>query len=184
MGLPAKEKVLTPLPPIKYVESPNQSARVHGNSEVDLIVVHTPEGSYEGTIKFLQNPNAGVSYHVLIKEDGKEATQLVPWGRKAWHAKVHNSRSDGISIAGRAASTHAFSPAGRAAARVVAFRLTKRGLPPKWQRSGGVGGGFCRHADLQSDRSDPMPLSRWLSFVAMVKFQHALGKFRKSWGRD
>lgn len=185
MGLPIEEKVLVTLPPIRSAAvwpSPNSSARTHGNDAVDLIIVHTPEGSYEGTNRFIGLPSAGVSYHILIKEDGSEATQHVQFSRKAWHAKVHNSRSEGISLAGFAVSTRAFSPGGRKLARVVAFRLHKRGLPPVWRKHGEVGGGFCRHADLQTDRTDPMNKYRWYSFVAMVKFQYALGKFRKSWG--
>lgn len=184
MGLPASEKIKVSLPPIKFAHSPNQSQRVHGNDAVDLIIVHSPEGSYEGTVRFLQTPGAGVSYHVLLKEDGSEATQFVPFSRKAWHAGVMNSRSEGISLADYANKIRAFTPGGRKLARVVAFRLKKRGLPPTWRRKGEVGGGFCRHADIQSDRRDPMSLSRWLAFVAMVKFQYHLGGFRKSWGRD
>jgi hypothetical protein len=128
------------------------------------------------------NPKAQVSYHVLIHKDGKKATQYVRWSRKAWHAGVQNSRSDGLALEGFASTTRAFSPGGRALARAVAKRCLDRGFKPVWRRKGEVGGGFCRHGDIQSDRSDPMPLSRWLAFVAMVKFQYRLGKFRKVWG--
>ena len=183
MGLPNSEKVKVSLPPITYKHGPSQSYRVHGDDAVDLIIVHSPEGSYKGTVDFLQRP-VGVSYHVLLSEDGSEATQFVAWSRKAWHAKAHNSRSEGIALADYASKIRAFSPGGRKLARVVAFRLHKRGLPPVWRRKGEIGGGFCRHADLQSDRRDPMSLSRWLAFVALVKFQYRIGGFRKSWGRE
>lgn len=184
MGLPFWEKKLVTLPPLKWNESPNQSQRIHGNDKVDLIIVHSPEGAYHSTINWIKNPASGVSYHILIKEDGSEATQLVPYSRKAWHAGVQNSRSEGISLCDYASKIRAFTPGGRKLARVVAFRLHKRGLKPVWRRKGEVGGGFCRHADIQSDRRDPMNLSRWLAFVAMVKYQFYLGKFRKSWGRE
>ena len=182
MALPLSEQKLVLLPEITYIPSPNQSDRVHGNDAVDLVVVHTPEGSLAGTHSTIMNPKAQVSYHVLIHKDGKKATQYVRWSKKAWHAKAHNSRSDGIALEGYARDTRAFSALGRAGARAVAKRLLDRGLPPKWRRHGEVGGGFCRHADLQSDRSDPMNLSRWYAFVAMVKFQYQLGKFRRRWG--
>lgn len=183
MGLPFSQKVKVSLPPIKFVSGASQSTRIHGDSEIDLIIVHSPEGSYKGTVNYLTK-GVGVSYHVLLSEDGAEATQFVPWSRKAWHAKVHNSRSEGIALADYASKIRAFSPGGRRLARVVAFRLHKRGLKPVWRRKGEIGGGFCRHADLQSDRRDPMSLSRWLSFVALVKYQYHLGGFRKSWGRE
>jgi N-acetyl-anhydromuramyl-L-alanine amidase AmpD len=182
MALPIAERKLVNLPEITYTPSPNQSQRIHGNTAVDLIIVHTPEGSWESAINTVMGTARPVSYHLLIHQDGKIARQFAKWSRKAWHAGAYNSRSDGIAIAGFAHNTRAFSPAGRAAARAVAKRLKDRGLPPKWRRKGERGGGFCRHADIQSDRRDPMPLGRWLAFVAMVKWQYARGGFRKSWG--
>lgn len=184
MGLPLSEQKLVTLPKLKFVHSPNQSQRIHGNDVVDLIIVHSPEGSYYGTVNYLQRPSAGVSYHVLLKEDGSEAAQFVPYSRKAWHAGVFNSRSEGIALADYARKIRAFSPGGRKLARVVAFRLRERGLKPVWRRKGELGGGFCRHADIQSNRSDPMSLSRWLAFVAMVKWQYYRGGFRASWGKE
>jgi hypothetical protein len=182
MGLLPSPLPLISLPPVAFRPSPNQSQRTHGNGRVDLIVCHTPQGSYASGIATCLNPTAQVSYHVLISEDGKHSTQFVQWDRKAWHALVHNSRSEGISLAGFAADTKALSPGGRVMARVVAARLKARGLPPTWRRTGGTGGGFCRHADLQADRTDPMPLTRWLTFVALVKYEHARGQFRERWG--
>lgn len=171
------------LPKLDRRPSPNQSPRTHGNGKaVDLILVHTPEGGYESTVAYILRPTAQVSYHVLISEDGKRGTQLVDWHRKAWHAGVHNSRSEGLSLAGFARDTRALSPGGRVMARAVAARLRARGLPPKWRRRGEVGGGFCRHADIQADRSDPMPLGRWLTFVALVKYEYRRGKFKSAWG--
>lgn len=169
----------TPLPELELLESPNQSPRVF--SEVRLVIVHTPEGSYDGTLSWLRNPAAEVSYHVLIRKDGKRGVQLVKWSRKAWHAKVFNEGSVSISLDGWAKSTRALSPVGRAGARAVAYLLKSQGLPPRWSRNGG-GEGFCRHADIQRDRSDPMSLGRWLTFVALVKWEYRRGKFRDSWG--
>ena len=75
--------------------SPNQSARVHGDNAVRLIVCHTPEGTYAGTVAFIMTPAAQVSYHRLYKKDGTEATQLVPFNRKAWHAGAVNASRTG-----------------------------------------------------------------------------------------
>jgi hypothetical protein len=48
--------------------SPNQSERIHGDAAVRLIVCHTPEGSYQGTINYICDPNAArkVSYHMPL----------------------------------------------------------------------------------------------------------------------
>lgn len=166
----------TVLPKLYQLATVNQSRRLW--PEVELIICHTPEGSYESATTTITNPASEVSYHVLIKENGKEARQFVRWSRKAWHARVHNSRSEGIALAGFAAETRALSPGGRALARAVAFRLRRHGLPPRWSRYRG----FCRHADLQRDRSDPMPLRQWLLFVSLVKYEYRRGGFRRHWG--
>ena len=170
------------LPPLVYRESPNQSARASW-STVEVIICHTPEAPYS-IVGYLRDPSSQVSYHILLSEDGKVATQLVPWDRKAWHALDDNSRSEGLSVSGWAASFQPRSEAGRVFARMVAYRLHKRGLPPKWTRGKRGVRGFCRHADVQSDRSDPMNLAKWAVFVYMVKREYRRGNFRDEWGRS
>lgn len=166
------------LPPLEWRESPNQSQRLFPD-DVELIIVHTPEGSYPTMLNFLCRESSQVSYHLLLREDGEEATQLVAWSRKAWHAKVHNSRSEGISAAGYAADFDPNSEQAKRLARIVAFRLHKRGLPARWSTRRG----FCRHADLQSDRRDPCNRTKWIRFVARVKYEKARGRFRETWGK-
>jgi N-acetyl-anhydromuramyl-L-alanine amidase AmpD len=174
----------TALPKLVYKHSPNQSTRIHGQKAVRLIVVHTPEGSYGPMVRYMTDPNQArkVSYHGLLREDGLEFTQLVPWGRKAWHAGAHNSLSEGISAAGYAAKFNVRSEQSKRLARIVAYRLHKRGLKAQWTTNAKTGG-FCRHADLQTDRSDPMNRAKWIVFVGMVKAEAARGKFRRKWGK-
>lgn len=151
--------------------SPNQSQRLPG--PVRLIVCHTPEGdNYAGMVAFLCNPNSDVSYHRLYNLPGTEATQLVPWDRKAWHALSLNSVSDGLAVMGRARHFDMSQPGVRALATGVAERLIARGLPPVWTTDV-ARGGFCRHADLQSNRSDPTPdIAEWRVFVALVQSEY------------
>jgi N-acetyl-anhydromuramyl-L-alanine amidase AmpD len=174
----------TTLPPLVYKHSPNQSERIHGQKPVRLIVVHTPEGAYGPMVRYMTDPKQArkVSYHGLLREDGLEFTQLVPWGRKAWHAGAMNSASEGISAAGFAAKFNVRSEQSKRLARIVAYRLHKRGLKARWTTNP-VTGGFCRHADLQSDRSDPMSRAKWLVFVGMVKAEATRGRFRRRWGK-
>jgi hypothetical protein len=175
---------VTTLPRLRYVNSPNQSTRIHGQKAVRLIVVHTPEGRYGPMINYMTDPTQTrkVSYHGLLREDGLEFTQLVPWGRKAWHAGPYNSLSEGIRAAGFAARFDVRSEQSKRLARIVAYRLHKRGLKAQWTTNP-KSGGFCRHADLQTDRSDPMNRAKWIVFVGMVKAEAARGKFRRKWGR-
>lgn len=159
---------------IRLKESPNQSERIHGNDAVRLIVNHTPEGGYAGTVNYVLNPNSDVSYHCLIKEDGTEATQFVTWDKKAWHAGAINSLSDGLAVEGYARNFDLADPGVKQLAAMNARRLVARKLPCQWTTDPAKGG-FCRHGDLQADRTDPTPdLTEWKLFVAMVKEQYLL----------
>jgi N-acetyl-anhydromuramyl-L-alanine amidase AmpD len=173
---------------LKTNTSPNRSARIHGDDAVRLIVAHTPEGGYQGTIDYtMRTTGRRVSYHLLIAQDGSEATQLVPWDEKAWHAGPMNSLTDGIAIAGHAwrfdledwdgVDEFAFA---------IAQRLVARGLPCQWTTDT-VKGGFCRHGDLQADRSDPTPdLAEWRLFAAMVEtaYDRLTAPVEKPWPKQ
>lgn len=171
------------LPRLEHRPSPNQSDRLEG---VRLVVVHDTEGGYEGSIAWLCNPAAQASAHVVLREDGAEATQLVPWSRKAWACMAYNSASDNLEMAGFASRGYGLAQL-RRAARIVAFRLHKRGLPARWAR-GGQGQGFCRHYDLGAaggGHYDPTTsTAKWLAFVALVKLEHRRGHFRHDWGQE
>lgn len=174
------------LPPITYSESGNQSDRQ--GSPVTLVVVHDTEGNYAGSISWLRNPGAQASAHLVLKEDGSEATQLVPWSRKAWHAVAFNRFSIGLEMAGIARLGFRDEEL-RRAARIVAFFLHKYGLPPRHVRpksDGSIGKGFTLHQDLgvagggHHDPGFTSAKSRW--FDALVAFEYQRGGFRQHWG--
>lgn len=153
--------------------SPNQSERIHGDDAVRLVIVHTPEGGYASTVEFVCRKSSKVSYHRLYKKDGTEATQLVPFSRKAWHAGPFNSLSDGLSVESYAREFEIEDPGTHEIAKGVAERLVARGLPCQWTTDPAKGG-FCRHGDLQRDRIDPTPdLAEWRVFVSMVEAEYA-----------
>jgi hypothetical protein len=166
---------------IKTANSPNQSPRIHGNDAVRLVVCHTPEGSYDGTSRFILTSSSKVSYHMLIKKDGTEATQFVAWSQKAWHAGAMNSLSDGVSLEGYARTFDLADQGSHEMARVVAQRLIARNLPCQWTTDPAKGG-FCRHGDLQDNRTDPTPdLAEWGLFVNMVKAEYDRLKAPRPW---
>lgn len=172
------------LPPLHWVQSPNQSARPTG-VPVDLIVVHDTEGGYQGAISWFANSHAQVSAHLVLKENGSEATQMVAYSRKAWHCANFNSRSIGLEMAGFAKA--GYGPHQWAvAARIVAFLLHQHHLPARWAH-GGNGPGFCRHYDLGAaggGHYDPTTDDAvWARFVRQVQAELARGGFRPSWGR-
>ncbi|MDC0670518.1 golvesin C-terminal-like domain-containing protein [Nannocystis radixulma] len=66
--------------------SPNYSSRPAGTAgQVKMVIIHTCEGNYSGCWGWLNNSQAGVSAHYVVKEDGSEISQLVKESNKAWH---------------------------------------------------------------------------------------------------
>jgi len=178
---------LAVLPKLVLRKSPNYSDRAEA-SRVDLVVVHDTEGGYAGSVEWLCNRGAEASAHVVLKEDGSEATQLVSWDKKAWACVNYNSWSDNIELAGFANRKYPL-PQLRAAARIVAFRLKRRGLPPKHvvpSHPGDGRRGYCFHSDLGAaggNHHDPgFSKAQALAFAAMVKYEYYRGGFRSSWG--
>jgi hypothetical protein len=173
------------LPPLFYRESPNQSART---GKVRTVVVHDTEGSYAGSVAWLCNSKAAASAHLVLREDGLEATQLVPWDRRAWHCAAYNDQTIGLEMAGLAKAGFADGQL-RRAARIVAYFLHLYGLPAthvKPDAAGRLGRGWTLHQDLGQlggGHHDP-GFSRWRSlwFGALVRHELARGGFRKNWG--
>jgi hypothetical protein len=178
------------LPKLAWRESPNQSARnLHKGVVPYLIVVHRPVGSYHGSASWLCNPRAQASAHVLTEGNGTgvdEATQLVPWDRKAWHAQAFNSISYGIEVDDNAwdgRDKNAF----RTAARIVAFICHKTGIPEVQSRRPLFDPVIVRHFDLGKaggGHTDPTldPLV-WGGFLRQVRYELDRAGFRKTWGR-
>ena len=157
---------------LEYMPSPNQSDRLHGDDAVRLVLCHTPEGSDAGAISTIMNPNADVSYHRLYLKGGKKAIQFVNFKKKAWHGKAYNSLSDGLAVSGFARHFDLGDPSVKEFAKGVAERLVARGLKPQWTTDP-VKGGYCRHGDVQSDRTDPTPdLAEWKLFGGMVAAEY------------
>jgi hypothetical protein len=173
------------LPPIHFEHSPNYSTRF---APVSLIVVHDTEGNYQGAVSWLCNPKAQASAHVVLREDGLQATQLVPYSEKAWHCAAYNSQSVGLEMAGIAA--HGFgAPELRRAARIVAYFLHRYRLPAAHVRpnsAGVIGKGFTFHQDLGKaggGHHDPgFDAAQVANFTKLVASEARRGGFRKSWG--
>ncbi|MCR4283388.1 MAG: N-acetylmuramoyl-L-alanine amidase, partial [Bauldia sp.] len=76
---------MTPPPRFEHCPSPNHGERAAGKP-VDMIVLHyTGMPSDERALKWLCDPESGVSSHYFVFEDGRIA-ELVEESRRAWHA--------------------------------------------------------------------------------------------------
>ena len=175
------------LPAILYRESPNQSAR---DRQINCVVVHDTEGSYAGAVNWLCDPKAQASAHLVLREDGGEATQLVPYSHKAWHCATYNSQTIGLELAG-IARVGFRDPQLRRAARIVAFFLHKYGLPPdhvKPDDLGRLGRGWSLHQDLGQlggGHHDPgFNPAKAFWFARLVASEFRRGGFRPAWGKE
>lgn len=174
------------LPPLKWKQTPNQSPRY--GRRIFGVVMHDTEGSYEGSVQWLCNPDADASAHVVLREDGNEATQLVRWGEKAWHAEAANWHFLGVELAGFL--DRVGSDEWHTAARIVAFFCKKYGIPPIWnvKHGGAFSPGIVRHKDLGAaggDHHDPVTSEeKWVWFIYLVKHEVERGGFLATWGRS
>lgn len=174
------------LPPIKQRNSPNQSARSNG---IIGVVVHVTQGAYAGAVSWLCNPASQVSAHIVLREDGNEATQLVHFRRKAWHAVAANDHFIGLELAGfhdqqSDAQMHS-------AARIVGKLCQHFEIPALWnvRHGGAFHPGITRHLDLgpAGGGHSECPITseqRWLWFIALVQQEVKRGGFLPQWGVD
>lgn len=69
---------------------------------IDLVVIHTMQGSYSGSINWFKNPSSKASAHYMVRSSDGDVTQMVEDKDIAWHAGNWdvNSRSIGIEHEG------------------------------------------------------------------------------------
>lgn len=158
--------------------SPNHSSR--NGSRVEMVIIHTCEGSYSGCVSWLRQSRARASAHYVIKENGSEVSQLVDENRRAWHvAASYRKRLNSNKISHREGrSVNDFSigiehggsarqrsfPTGQIDRSVSLVRsITARHNIPR-DRYHIVG-----HGQLQPEsRSDPGPNWPWSTFLRRI----------------
>jgi N-acetyl-anhydromuramyl-L-alanine amidase AmpD len=143
--------------------------------DIDMVVIHTMEGHYAGTISVFQDPTRGASAHYLVRSSDGEVTQMVWEEDTAWHAghSVTNSRSVGIELEGfvNAPELWYTEDMYRSAAQLTRDIADRQGIPLDRQHIIGhvevpgcpySGGGASCH-------TDPGTGWDWNHFMALVK---------------
>src|SRR5215475_596581 len=142
--------------------SPNHDDR--GGVAVDMLVLHyTGMRSAEAALTRLCDPEARVSAHYAIDEDGA-VYAMVPEERRAWHAGISywagardiNARSIGIELVnpGHEFGYRAFAEAQIASLIVLSHDILARHAIPAWRVLG--------HSDVAPARKDdPGELFPW-----------------------
>jgi N-acetylmuramoyl-L-alanine amidase len=143
--------------------SPNHEPRPEGR-DVDILLIHyTGMLTGAAALERLCQPEAKVSAHYLIEEDGR-IVRLVPEARRAWHAGVAcwagardiNDRSIGIELVnpGHEFGYRAFPDAQMAALIELAEAICARHPIPSYRVLG--------HSDVAPERKqDPGELFGW-----------------------
>jgi hypothetical protein len=82
--------------------SSNYSDYSREASDIDYVVIHTVQGSYDGCISWFQNSSASVSAHYVVRSSDGAVTQMVAEEDVAWHAGnwSYNLASVGIEHEG------------------------------------------------------------------------------------
>ena len=141
--------------------SPNFDARI---APPEMIVLHyTGMPTGEGALARLRDPEAKVSAHYMVEEDGR-IFRLVPEERRAWHAgrsfwrgtRDVNSASVGIEIVNPG---HEFGYRAFPDAQVAAVIALATDIRTRWQIENV---NIVGHADVAPDRKeDPGELFPW-----------------------
>lgn len=169
------------LPPLAQKRSPNQSARTQ---PITHLVWHATEGHYAPSVEWLCNPQADASAHIVVNEDGTQATQLVHLAAKAWHCEGWNGFTVGVEHASLGTGF-----TGRAqeevSARVFAWLCWHLDIPPVFglHRPRGI----VRHRDLGvagGGHYDGPTDATWFGvFLPAVHAELSRGGFRRVWAR-
>ncbi len=140
---------------------------------IDLIVVHVAQGSYSGTINWVQDRRASSSAHYVVSRKGRVA-QCVRNEDIAWHAGwwKTNKKSIGIEHAGFVGNPRSFSgPMYRSSAKLSAYLCRRFNIPVTHNHiighkqvpgCPGSGGGVTCH-------TDPGRHWNWGRYLRLVK---------------
>jgi N-acetyl-anhydromuramyl-L-alanine amidase AmpD len=118
-------------PQRRFAAETNYTEAKRSESAIRFIVIHVAEGSFAGTVAWLQNPRAHASANFVVGREG-EVQQLVPLHDIAWHAGnwAYNLRSVGIENVGFTDDPAGFTTREyRAAARIAAVVARRSVIP-------------------------------------------------------
>jgi len=158
--------------------SSNYTSANRGAPEIAGIVIHVAQGSAEGAVAWFQNPDANVSAHYTIRDDGYKYQSLSDINI-GWHAggtQWYTDHTIGIEIGGYVSS--GFPDAQyESAAELVRWLCDEYNVPKS--RISGVGdcygeAGIMGHHQVPetdcgyNDHTDPGPNWDWDYFMSLI----------------
>ena len=143
----------------------NYRAASRTAADINFVVVHTAQGSYNGTISWFQNTDAGVSSHYVVRSLDGDITQMVDDTDVAYHDACFNTNSIGIEHEGFVADPGRwYTPAMyMRSAALTAWLCDAYGIPKNRTAIYGHG-----DAPDCSDHTDPGPGWDWPLYLSLI----------------
>lgn len=143
----------------------NYSNRSRTAADIDVVVIHTTQGAYAGTISWFQNAASQVSAHYVIRASDGDITQMVAHEDIAWHAGnwSYNERSIGIEHEGWVADPNTYTMAQyQASADLTRWLCDNLGIPKDRQH-------IIGHVEVPSaTHTDPGQFWDWTLYMNLV----------------
>ncbi len=131
----------------------------------DYVVVHTMQGSYNGSISWFQNPDSQVSTHYLMRSVDGDVTQMVLEKDRAYHVGSMNRYALGIEHEGFVEDPDKWYTWATysSSARLTRWLTIKHDIPV--DRDHIVG-----HVELPNQtHTDPGPGWNWTLYMALIR---------------
>ncbi|MGX1133316.1 N-acetyl-anhydromuramyl-L-alanine amidase AmpD [Streptomyces glaucescens] len=133
--------------------------------EIDMVIVHVTQGSFDSAVKVFQDPEHGAASHYIVGQDGRVA-QMIRELDVAYHAgnRDYNERSIGIEHAGFVDRPQDFTDAMyTASARLTAGICRRYGIPVDREH-------IIGHVEVPgTDHTDPGPHWDWDRYLRLVR---------------
>jgi hypothetical protein len=140
-------------------------ANRESSHNIQYVVIHTTQGSYNGTISWIQNPASQVSAHYVVKSSNGAVTQMVREKDIAWHAGnwTYNTQSIGIEHEGFVAQDGWYTEAlYQSSAAIVRSVCAKYAIPRDRAH-------IIAHSEVPgATHTDPGPRWNWSYFMSLV----------------
>jgi N-acetyl-anhydromuramyl-L-alanine amidase AmpD len=154
----------------KPADATNFTPGDRGPEDIDRIIIHTAQGSYNGTISWFQNPDSNVSAHYVVRSSDGAITQMVDDTDYAWHVECKGASTIGIEHEGFVEDPDRwYTPTMyERSAQLVAWLSNHHGVAIDREH-------ILGHQEIGcSDHSDPGPGWDWDHFMERVAFHAEL----------
>ncbi len=148
--------------------------RPKDGNRIRYIIIHDAEGTYDGTILWLQNPESANSSHYVIRSSDGQITQMLPTKDVGWHSANANINRqsigiehEGYAVEGATWYTEAMY---RSSAKLVRYLAKKYGIP--LDRNHILGHEDITHgheSSIAGAHWDPGAFWNWDHYMALVR---------------